>query len=202
MTDKANIGVIVFDLGGVLVELGSEPVPSEWLPGNGRFELSDWFASATAKSFEKGMIGPRQFAEGLQRDLAIDASVEDIVRHFTDWPTGVFAGAHEILDALAGRQRLALLSNTNELHWPRIENEFGLTHYFERVFASHLLKLAKPDPEIYRRVIDELRVKPADIVFLDDNPANVDAAGRLGMRACQVEGIEQVRKLLIDIGAL
>ena len=48
---NASIEVILFDLGGVLVELGESPVPSDWLPENDRFTLSDWFLSDTAISF-------------------------------------------------------------------------------------------------------------------------------------------------------
>ena len=60
---NTSIKVILFDLGGVLIELGESPVPSEWLPENTMFTLSDWFSSETAVSFEKGSITAQIFAE-------------------------------------------------------------------------------------------------------------------------------------------
>ena len=83
---KADFEVILFDLGGVLVELGGDPIPPDWLPDENQFDLSDWFSSETAVSFHKGLVSPQQFAETLKKDLKIEASPERIIEHFTHWP--------------------------------------------------------------------------------------------------------------------
>ena len=196
------IEAIVFDLGGVLIELDDGPVPMEWLPGDSRFDLADWFTSETAKSFEKGLINAQTFAEKLKIDLKIEASPEEIIRHFTDWPKGPFAGSHDILKSVGNKFRLAILSNTNELHWPRITGEFGICSYFERIFASHELKMAKPELDIFEYVINELNVRPGEIFFLDDNQNNIEASRRLGIRGVHVSGINQVHRALFEAGAI
>ena len=89
---NTSIKVILFDLGGVLIELGESPVPSEWLPKNTMFTLSDWFSSETAVSFEKGSITAQIFAETFKKDLNINVSPEEIIEHFTYWPIGLLAG--------------------------------------------------------------------------------------------------------------
>ncbi|MCP4076579.1 MAG: HAD family phosphatase [Gammaproteobacteria bacterium] len=197
-----TIEVILFDLGGVLVELGDDPIPGEWLPVDRQFDLSDWFASEIAISFEKGLTNAVTFAETLREDLEIEASPEEIIKHFTDWPIGLFTGSHEILKSLENKYRLAVLSNTNELHWPRITSEFGINNYFEHIFASHRLGMAKPEIEIFEYVISEMNVEPGNILFLDDNHNNVAASKGLGIHGVHVSGITQVHQILIEMGAI
>ena len=198
----ATIELILFDLGGVLVELRGRPIPRDWLPDDIRFDYSDWFFSETAKSFEKGLIDAQTFAKSIKEDLSIEVSPENIIQHFTAWPVGLFPGAHELLQSINSRFRLAVLSNTNELHWPRITSEFMIAHYFEKIFASHLLNMAKPELDIFEHVIGELNVKPDRILFLDDNLNNIEAARNLGICGIQVSGIQQTQKVLFDIGAI
>jgi putative hydrolase of the HAD superfamily len=199
---SASIKVILFDLGGVLVELGKSPIPSDWLPGNNSFTLTDWFSSATAISFEKGQITAQVFIEKFKQDLGIEVSHRIILEHFTNWPIGLFPGAVELLQALTVDYRLAVLSNTNELHWPRIIEEFKIPDYFEQVFASHLLKKAKPAPGIFQYVIKELKVEAENILFLDDNLKNIEASKKLGMQNLHVTGIHQTRQGLLEMGVL
>lgn len=195
-----TIEVILFDLGGVLVELGESPIPPAWLPENNSFTLSDWFLSETAVSFEKGSITADIFAETLRNDLKIDANPELIIEHFSRWPIGLFPGVKELLRSLQPKYRLAVLTNTNELHWPRIVEEFRLPEYFECIFASHLLNKVKPEFPIFQHVIDVLKVAPASILFLDDNLKNVEASRKLGIQSLQVSGIEQARQGLAALG--
>jgi putative hydrolase of the HAD superfamily len=199
---KQSVDVVLFDLGGVLVELGEGPIPAKWLPNNDRFNLTDWSSSETAISFEKGLICAQTFAETFKSDLNIEASPENILRHFTAWPIGLFPGARELLENLKNKYRLAVLSNTNELHWPRIINEFNIEGYFEKIFASHQMKMAKPDLEIFQAVIGKLEVEPGKILFLDDNLRNVEASKQLGINGHHVTGIKQSRAMLASMGII
>jgi len=197
-----SIEVILFDLGGVLVELGDSPIPSDWLPENNMFTLSDWFLSETAISFEKGSITAQIFAETFKKNLNINVSPEEIIEHFTQWPIGLFPGSKELLQSLKPNYRLAVLSNTNELHWPRIIEEFKIPRYFEFIFASHLLNKAKPELSIFQHVINELKVEPASILFLDDNSTNTEASKKLGIQGLHVKGIQQTRQELVKLGVI
>lgn len=192
--------VILFDLGGVLVELGEEPIPSKWLTENSKFGLSDWFASETAILFEKGQIDAQVFAQRLKDDLNIQATSYKIIEQFAKWPIGLFGGVTELLESLKSEYRLALLSNSNELHWPRLMEEFGLAKYFDHIFASHHMNMAKPDLEIFEAVIEELNVKPNEILFFDDNLNNVEASKKVGINAYHVIGVQQVSNVLESVG--
>lgn len=174
---------ILFDIGGVLVELGPSPLP----PDLG-IPLTRYFESAAATDFEKGWIGVDEYARGIVAEFGIDADAAALVDHFRLWPAGPYPGALDLLIRLRRRYGIAILSNTNELHWQRIGAEFGLLECCDHAFASHLLGMMKPDPRIFEYVIDALDSAPDCILFLDDNPENVTSARALGMQAELVRG--------------
>ena len=200
--NSASFEVILFDLGGVLVELGESPLIPEWLPEETGYSLNDWFKSETAILLEKGLISEHAFIEKFKADLNIDVDSNKIRDHFTNWPIGLFSGVDELLLKLKNNYILAILSNTNELHWPRITREFNIPCYFDHLFASHLLNMAKPDLSIFQYVISELNVKPEKILFFDDNLMNIDASILLGINGIHVTGLQETLKYLVKKGLI
>lgn len=91
---------------------------------------------------------------------------------------------------------------TNELHWPRIIEEFNIENYFEQIFASHQMKMAKPDLKIFQNVISKFKVEPGKILFLDDNLRNIEASKKLGINGHHVKGIKQVCQTLANMGVI
>lgn len=91
--------------------------------------------------------------------------------------------------------RLALLSNAPHVQADAFE-QVAWTEPFERIFVSSRLGMVKPDPLIYRHVLDELGVAAADVTFVDDREANVRAAAELGIRAILFTGVAALRAAL------
>ena len=187
------IKVVLFDLGGVIIRLGEHIFPPHWLMNNSSFSLQEWLRSPTAKEFEIGAIGTQQFAQTLKMDLALQQSEEQIIQRFTAWPEALFPTAVEMLTSLKGAYTIAALSNINELHAPRMRGEFDLNRYFDDLYFSNELGLAKPNPDIYLKVVELLEVAPQEDVFFDDVKANVEAALDVGLHAHQVFGPDSVR---------
>lgn len=85
--------------------------------------------------------------------------------------------------------RTYMLSNTNDLHWRYISTHcfggegLGLEDCFDGVFLSHEMRLAKPDAEIYRSMLQRLGVRAEDCWFVDDAQVNVEAARKEGLQA-------------------
>lgn len=188
---------ILFDLGGVLVELGESPFPPAWLPGNTHFNIKDWFSSQVAKDFEKGVITPDQFADSLKIELGLDISSAELLKQFTLWPKGTYIGVIKLLNQLSKNYKLAVLSNSNQLHWPRMQSEFKLLECFSYTFSSHLMHKIKPDRCTFQHVIDTLNVDPNKVLFFDDNLKNVEAANELGIISIQVKGFAELKSQLI-----
>ncbi|MGJ1447502.1 HAD family hydrolase [Sphingobacterium spiritivorum] len=140
-------------------------------------------------AFEKGEITAEAFRQGI-RDAADvpHLSDEQIDAAWNALLIGVPQGNHELLLELKGKYRLFLLSNNNEIHYQWILNylkrEYQLednTSFFEKDYYSHLMKMRKPNADIFEYVLNAHDLKPEETVFIDDSPQHLDTAAKLGL---------------------
>lgn len=199
-----SIDVLLFDLGGVLVEFSGVRDVAPFLRERlSEAEIRDrWRHCPHTRQFGNGEIGRREFGERFVRGWNLSVSPEDFLREFRTWSKRLLPGAAELLASLRPRFRLAALSNSNELHWERNTNDLGLIGMFETAISSHQIGLCKPDPRAYLVTLERLGVPPEAVMFFDDVPAHVAAAAALGIHAFQVEGVGDVRARLAREGIL
>ena len=93
-----EIKVIIFDVGGVLVELAGGEKMMEWT--SGRYAsledlYHDWIMSPVVQQFERGHCSTEEFSEGVIRDLDLPASPEEFLEEFLKWPNGLLPGIRE-----------------------------------------------------------------------------------------------------------
>ena len=200
-----RVGAIVFDMGGVLVELG----PLTEILGEDSLPVADfwsrWLASPTVREFEMGGCNTSDFGDRLVAELSLSFSGAELVERFAAWPKGLFDGAAAMLDELRQADdpaTIAVLSNTNGLHWEDQVDSDVIRGLFDRLYLSYELGLAKPDSDIFEHVIADLGMPPEQIVFLDDNQPNVDTARSLGIDAHLTRGVAEARAALVAVGAL
>ncbi|SEF28735.1 putative hydrolase of the HAD superfamily [Amycolatopsis pretoriensis] len=101
-----------------------------------------------------------------------------------------------LLDALAGAgANLALLSNAPVVfgEWARAQE--WASHFRVMVFSGDV-RCVKPDAKIFRLLLDELGAEPADCLFFDDRPSNVDGARAVGLKAEVWNGADAARAWL------
>lgn len=197
--------VILFDLGGVLVEvdsvaalqrvLGQQLSPEEvW---------QRWLTASTwVGTFESGQCTPEAFATGIVAEWGLAVTAEAFLNNFRYWPKRLFPGVQEMLALLARRCTLACLSNTNSIHWPHIRDTLGLNGLLHRYYLSHEIGHLKPTRAAFEHVLADLRCPPSCVVFLDDNQLNVDAAQAVGIRAYRTVGIAEVQTALQSLALL
>ncbi|HEX5158214.1 MAG TPA: HAD family phosphatase [Ktedonobacterales bacterium] len=101
--------------------------------------------------------------------------------------------------ALRPRYRTAILTNSFLGAREQEEQRYGFTSMVELAIYSHEEGVRKPDPRIYGIASERLGVPPAEIVFLDDLPENIDAARAFGMQAILFTSTPQA---IADIEAL
>jgi putative hydrolase of the HAD superfamily len=203
-TLASEIEVVLFDLGGVLVELHGVSTMLAWLGGKVSVEemWAMWLSSPVVRQFESGRAGPDEFAEQIIRELSLPVDKREFLSTFSNWLRGLYPGALEVVRSVPERFTRATLSNTSVLHWSRLMNDFKLEHAFDHHFASHLTGRLKPDQEAFEHVIETLDCKPSAVFFLDDNALNVDAAKKNGMRAMRVHGPVEAQRALIEAGIM
>lgn len=189
------MSLVLFDLGGVLVELDpSWPRRVDRDPA----AVFAWLAGSEAfAAFERGELGEHAFFPEFARAFDLpDPHV--LAAAFDRWVVGHLPGALDLLDALPGPR--ALLSNTNVRHWACFDPERDLRSRAGVALPSHLIGARKPDPEVWIRAEALLGGPPA--LFLDDGPAIVAAARAHGWTAEVVRGPAEARAALTQHGLL
>lgn len=183
---------IIFDLGGVLLDLDFEAPFREFQKFNHAGQLSDLLKFVGAPAFikfETGDISPLQFREEIRKKLANpDISDKEIDAAWCSMLLHVPAQKVELLQMLARQYRLFLYSNTNALHLPYFIKSFYAYHnidwetLFEKSFYSHEIKDRKPLHSGYMKVLSMANVRPEETLFVDDFKQNTTAAAELGLQ--------------------
>lgn len=187
--------LVLFDLGGVLSDLG-KPATQMGLDITNEQFWSLWLSLPEVRSFESGALDTEKFLEILAATLNVPDPPEQFRRRFMDWQLGLYPGMLDILEVVARQRDIALLSNTNELHWSMIQSEANLADVFKHVFLSFELGCCKPDDVIFERVLELVSLSPSQILYLDDSAKNVEVAERFGIPAVRVQGPAEVRACL------
>ena len=209
-----DIRLVIFDLGRVLIRIvdnWQQAYQRAGLPVDQMKRTGD-FIGSISRVFEDHQVGQMSTGDFLEQFAALDGlSLDQADAVMTAWLCGPYDDAMTLIDELIDRDiRTACLSNTNAHHWalmtaPSGPNALGLDR-LDHLFASHLMRLAKPDEAIYRKVEREVDLSSGSILFFDDAPENVEAARRCGWRAEIIEHdgdpASQMRRSLRTYGVL
>jgi glucose-1-phosphatase len=201
---RDDLRVILFDLGGVLVQLDGVATLLELLEH--RMSADDiwrlWASSPSVRAFETGKLAPAEFAAAVLGELAVELEPQRFLESFVGWPNALYPGALDLLASIPRRYQRAVLSNSNAVHWARVIDGMQLAPTLDHYFSSHLIGKMKPDVAAFEHVLKALDCKPEEVLFLDDNVRNVDAASSIGMHAFLVKGAAAARRTLLDAGVI
>jgi FMN phosphatase YigB (HAD superfamily) len=201
--NEEAIQVVLFDLGGVLIELGGVTSMRELTGIESDDELwRRWLGCPWVRSFESGQCSADEFAAGVVDDWRLTVAPETFLGAFEAWPIGPFLGADELVRAVRRTVPTGCLSNTNALHWDDRFARWPILDAFDYRFLSFELGLLKPDREVFDRVAELLPAPPARILFLDDNMLNVEGATEAGFAAVHVRGVAEAEAALVAAGVL
>ncbi len=192
MRDMSEVRAVCFDLGGVLVEINhtwdgalrdagrsSEEAPDGYGPLNGFPEFLAYEVGEATEDEYLGALG--RFLGGIGREEAKQAH-QSILRQ-------PYPGVPQLLARLSGSGvKVGLLSNINAIHWTIClsDDRFAWLRGFDARVASHLAGVRKPATAIYRLFEEQIGASGDEVLYFDDTPRNVIAAGALGWRAVHV----------------
>ena len=200
-----QIEVVLFDIGGVLARFAGLEALRDITGSESELDVAArWLMSPIVRRFESGECTNDEFAAGVVAEWELPYSPAQFLEIFPSWLNDPFAGAEEMIRATRARVAVGCLSNTNALAWDGMVSGWPLSALFDdRLrFLSFELGAVKPDPEIYALVIERLPVPPAHVLFLDDNPLNVEAAHDAGLRAEQAIAVDGALAVLEHYGIL
>jgi glucose-1-phosphatase len=193
---------IIFDLGKVLVhfdfQLGYRelerrcPHPAAEIPRR-------LAASGLVERFETGLIEPRDFVARISEVLDLRVDYEEFCRIWTC----IFREPlvpEDMLEGLARRYRLLLLSNTNAIHIESIRKNYTMLRFFDSLVLSYEVKAMKPQPQIFQAALALAGCEPGECFYTDDIAEYVAAAGQLGIDAVQFQSVGQLREVMAERG--
>jgi len=129
----------------------------------------------------RGLLG----AEGIRRDVCGSLGVDLPAEEFNALWSSHFTVHEAVLprvEALVGRVKLGLLSNTNVLHAAFLRPRLPVLERFDQVLLSCEVGAVKPEPAFYQEALRRLGCAPEEVAFFDDLPEFVQAANALGIR--------------------
>jgi 2-haloacid dehalogenase len=196
---------VVFDLGGVLVRWDPRPLFAQVLePGEDVDAFLDEIGfSAWNHEQDAGRPWAEAVAEHSLRHPDRAAAIAAYPERFADSVLGLFEDTVRVVEELHGAGvRLLALTNWSAELFPAVRHLFGFLDDFDAVVVSGEEGLAKPDPALFRVLVDRHGVAPEAAVYVDDMPYNVEAAAALGFRAHHFTGASALRAALVEEGLL
>jgi len=182
------IDAIIFDFGDIFINLDKAATIS----GLQKLGMTEWNTELDNLNlcFETGSISPEDFIGGFQKQLP-NASKEEILKAWNSVLADFPKYRLEFLQQLSKKYRLFLLSNTDSIHINTFEknNSFFKDFYdcFEKVYFSFDMGLRKPDPKIYKTVLDAHNLVAENTLFVDDKTENTDSAAALGIKVWNLQ---------------
>jgi putative hydrolase of the HAD superfamily len=158
---------------------------------------------ADRHAYDLGSLTGQAFWQKLVRDAGLSLSksaIAELIR--LDARMWITENAGMLNWQLALKQRgllTAIVSNMGDTVHEAMERELGWLSRFDVLVWSYQLRIAKPDPAIYRYALEKLGTQPAETLFIDDRPFNIDAAIALGMKGAVFSSVDRLR---IDLRAL
>lgn len=183
---------IVFDLGGVLVDLDIERCRTAFR-SLGMDAVADliqpYYPVEVLGRLEGGEITFHEACDEMRRiSSRAEITDEQIAWAYGEFLTGVPIGKLRMIDRLRRRGiRTYVLSNNNTASMVYIRRMFcadgrTMEAYFDKIYLSYEMHSLKPSEAIFRQMIADSGMEPAETLFIDDGQKNVDAARKLGFQ--------------------
>ena len=187
-TNKDNIKLVLFDLGGVLVKLGE--ISDMWADKKGDYAAEDfwklWLNHDAIQAIDCGKMDVDEFLKHWIEDWNLETSFDDLEKIYSDIVREPYPGALELIEDCRKHYKVACLSNMTAGHWPKVQS-----------FGS-----CKPNRRAYEIVLEQCALEPQEILFIDDNVTNLQPAKDLGIRVLEAKTAAGARAGLVALSLL
>ena len=190
---------IIFDFGNVLVQWHPELIYTEYFGDEAK---AWWFLRHVADNEWRGRIDAGEptadsIAELQAKYPEYTKAVALYDERYFDMLTDEVPGMREVIkDLRSKKHEIYGLTNWSMETFPIARKKFGILQMIDRYVVSGAEKLIKPDPRLFKVLLDRYNLKAEECTFIDDNPDNVAAAQKLGMQGIAFTNAESLRKEL------
>ena len=201
-----KIEALLFDLGGVVIDISVERALRCWAPKSSlsidqmRRRL---VADEPFKQHERGELAASGYFAHLRKTFDLDASDQEIAEGWNAILVGEITESLQLVTSARKRLPCYAFTNTSPTHQATWSTGFpNVMSAFDRIFSSPDLGLRKPEREAFNTVTRAIGVPSGSVLFFDDLLENVEGARAAGLPAVHVRGFEDIRQALSDIPAI
>jgi len=192
--------IVIFDLGGVLIDWNPRHLFRKMFAGD-EVAMEHFLAHICNDSWNLQQDAGRSFAEAVaQAKAAHPDHGQYIDAYWQRWIETVKGPIEPTVEILAElRQRhvpLYALTNWAAETFTIAKPLFPFLDWFQGIVVSGVERVVKPDPTIYRLLLDRYRIAPEAAVYIDDNAHNAEAATKLGLHGIHFIGAPALRREL------
>jgi len=205
-----HIKNIIFDLGGVIINLDVNKTISEfnnlsYMPFEAIYTQANQIELFNA--FDKGLISNEEFFSEIRKQIRYEGPEFELQKAWNAMLLDVPDRRLNVLVKMKQNYNTFLLSNTCEPHVAAFEHDLYLKHgvknfndYFDEVYYSCRMGMRKPDKEIFEFVLQKNNLKPEETVFIDDSIQHVKGAGECGISAFLLPKNAEIGEFLTELG--
>lgn len=193
---------ILFDLGGVIYDIDPQLTQNAiqaLLPSN---ELATFYSKTSQISaisdYEMGKMDTPTFIRKVKEELGLEVHDKVIADAWNALLVGLVEGRVAQIQSLKGKYNLALLSNTNDLHFTYIQKDCQpIYDLMDRCFFSFLMGMRKPNADIFEKVLTEMNWKREETLFIEDSPPNILGAEAIGLPVFPIRALSDFEELMV-----
>ena len=201
-----NIQVVVFDIGGVLVDWNPRHLYRKILKNDS--ETIEYFlANICNFEWNDHMDAGRSFSEGVAMLKNKYPEYAELVEAYDKrWEEMLGDANWETVKILKQLKRNKMpvyaLSNWSAEKFPIAQRRYDFFSLFDDMMVSGFVGVKKPNLEIFRLFLDTYNFEANNIVFIDDQIANIEAAKKMGMNTIHFLNAQQLGKSLHNLGVM
>jgi glucose-1-phosphatase len=203
--NPSQIRHLLLDFGGVLFEIDFDRMQrrmADMRPDGNKIDYAKESQHEAFTLLETGRIDGPEFATQLKAAYDLSGSIEEIIDTWNYLLVGVYPGREQLVARLAQSYDIALLSNTNSVHFDAFSGpSAGVFAPMQHIFLSYEMGMRKPNDDIYLAALETMGWQAAETLFVDDSRPNIETAQRLGIQTFWVEQASDVERLAEQLAA-
>lgn len=205
MKTNDKIKALIFDMGGVLVDLDIEDCKRAFKEDLGYYRIDDIIDPCHQKGIygdlEEGTLSADEFRRLVLSESRPGARPEEVDKAMWHILVGIAPDKVELLKELSESYDLYMLSNNNSICLPRSKRIFAdagipLETTFKKCFMSFEMKALKPSESFYKAVIEQIGLPAQQMLFIDDSMTNVEGSVSAGLPAVYYKPGTDLRAVL------
>ena len=191
------INNIIFDFGNVLVQWHPEQVYGKYFGDEAK---AWWFLRHVAdldwrQRIDAGESQDICIAEQQAKFPEYSEAIALYRDYWREMLTDEVPGMRDLINELKEKHyEIYGLTNWSMETFPEARRRFGILQMIDRYVVSGAERLVKPDHRLFQVLLDRYGLNAEECIFIDDNPANVEAARQMGMQGIVFTGADDLRK--------